>query len=115
MAYPGTHDNTTLADWLRCARAGERRKAAAYFGLNQQEGYVEGMLRGILASPSALCVIPMADWLGLGASGRINTPSTVGGKNWTWRARAARLTPALAQHIAQKCALYGRCGAAASR
>lgn len=115
VAYPGTHDNTTLADWLRCARAGERRKAAAYFGLNQQEGYVEGMLRGILASPSALCVIPMADWLGLGASGRINTPSTVGGKNWTWRARAARLTPALAQHIAQKCALYGRCGAAASR
>ena len=85
QAYPGTHDNTTVADWLRHAPAKERRKATAYLGLNEEEGLVDGMLRGVLASPAKLAVIPMADWLGLGAAGRINTPSTLGGNNWRRR------------------------------
>ena len=102
VAYPGTHDNTTLADWLRHGPAKERRKAIAYLGLNREEGYVDGMLRGVLASPAKLAVIPMADWLGLGAAGRINTPSTLGGNNWRWRLKADQLTPDLAKKIRGK-------------
>lgn len=108
VAYPGTHDNTTLADWLRHGPAKERRKAIAYLGLNREEGYVDGMLRGVLASPAKLAVIPMADWLGLGAAGRINTPSTLGGSNWRWRLKADQLTSDLAKKIREKTILFGR-------
>lgn len=108
IAYPGTHDNTTVADWLRHAPAKERRKATAYLGLNEEEGLVDGMLRGVLASPAKLAVIPMADWLGLGAAGRINTPSTLGGNNWRWRLKAEQLTPQLAAKMMRKTRLFGR-------
>ena len=44
----------------------------------------------------------MADWLGLGAAGRINTPSTLGGNNWRWRLKAEQLTSDLAKKFAKK-------------
>ena len=53
-------------------------------------------------------VIPMPDWLGLGAEARINTPSTLGG-NWLWRMDPAALTDALAADILALTKLYGRC------
>ena len=49
---------------------------------------MRGFLRGVLSSCADLAVIPMADWLELGAEGRINTPGT-GMGNWTWRAKEA--------------------------
>lgn len=108
VVYTGTHDNTTIADWLETAEKKEFKKAAAYLGLNAQEGYVQGMLRGALASVGALCIIPLQDWLGLGAQARINTPSTLGGRNWMWRAAKGQVTANLAKKIRAACALYGR-------
>ena len=78
-----------------------------FLALNQEEGYAEGMLRGVLSCPSKLAIISMADWLGLDKEGRINTPSTLG-DNWTWRAQPGVFTAALAKSIRTKCALYGR-------
>lgn len=111
VAYPGTHDNTTLADWLqRVATPGERAKAEAYFGLDPAAGLqseVRGFVRGALASPAFLAVIPLADWLGLGAEGRINQPGVLGG-NWGWRAAPGACTEALADAIHALCAVFGR-------
>ena len=64
--------------------------------------------RAALASVSDTAVIPMPDWLGLGAEARINTPSTLGG-NWLWRMDPAALTDALAADILALTKLYGRC------
>ena len=65
-------------------------------------------IRAALASVSDTAVIPMPDWLGLGAEARINTPSTLGG-NWLWRIDPAALTDALAADILALTKLYGRC------
>ena len=111
VVYPGTHDNATLAEWLATAPKGELAKAKAYLGLHRGEGFAAGMLRGVLASCGKLAVVPAADWLGLGAEGRINTPG-VGQGNWQWRAKPGAFTPALAARMRCTCALYGRCEAA---
>ena len=108
VVYPGTHDNTTLRDWLKNGDPKELARAKNYLGLNAMEGSVRGFLRGVLSSCANLAVIPMADWLELGAEGRINTPGT-GMGNWTWRAKEGAFTLALAQRIRRTCARYGRC------
>lgn len=109
VVYPGTHDNTTAADWAQhTASPKELAHAVRYLGLNREEGLARGLVRGALASPADLAVIPMADWLGLGAKARINTPGVLGG-NWAWRMKADAATPALAQEIHTLCADFGRC------
>ena len=107
VVYPGTHDNTTLRDWLDTAGEGELAKATAYLGLNKEEGDVQGMLRGVLSSCGQLVVIPLADWLELGAEARLNTPGTASG-NWIWRVEEDALSPKLADSIRARCALYAR-------
>lgn len=107
VVYPGTHDNTTLKDWLQNGNPAELEKAKVYLGLNAAEGSVKGFLRGVLSSCANLAVIPMADWLGLGAKGRINTPGTNGG-NWVWRAEPDVINEALAMKIRSMCTMYGR-------
>lgn len=110
VAYTGTHDNNTTAGWWKTAPAATRRRATEYLGLSKEEGYARGMMRGALASPALWCILPMQDWLDSDARGRINTPSTLGGDNWTWRVLAEELTPSLAKRIRTVCARYGRYG-----
>jgi 4-alpha-glucanotransferase len=108
VAYTGTHDNTTIADWYKTAPAKTRKNAKEYLGISAEEGVVRAMLRGVMSSTAYLCIVAMPDWLGLGANGRINTPSTLGGKNWVWRAAKPDFSPALAKRIAHETELYGR-------
>lgn len=42
VVYTGTHDNTTAAAWYRTAAPAQRKKAAAYLGLNREEGFAAG-------------------------------------------------------------------------
>ena len=56
------------------------------------------MIAACLSCVSDMAIVPMADWLHLGAEARINTPSTQGA-NWQWRL-ATPLTGLLADHIA---------------
>ncbi len=108
IAYPGTHDNNTLAGWWDSElSASGRRQAEEYLGLNKEEGIQAGLLRGVLSSAAAVTIIPMADWLGLGEEARINTPGEAQG-NWQWRALPQDLTPALAARIHEICARYFR-------
>ncbi len=108
VVYTGTHDNTTAAAWFRTAAPAERKKAMRYLGIADKAEGAQGLVRGALASPGELCIIPLADYLGLGAEARINTPSTLGGGNWTWRAKPEYLSAANAKYIAGLAALYGR-------
>lgn len=107
VVYPGTHDNTTIADWLDTASEAEHDLAVEYMGLSQSEGYVTGVLRTALASVADTVILPAADWLELGAEGRINLPGEAVG-NWVWRAEEGAFDAALAQRIRSMSALYGR-------
>ena len=108
VAYPGTHDNNTLAGWFAGElTAAQRKQATDYFALTGREGNVRGLLRGVLASAAALAIIPLADWLEEPAASRMNTPGKAR-DNWQWRADAKKLTPALAGEIRELSERYFR-------
>lgn len=108
VCYTGTHDNMTMQQWFDEAKPDDVAYAKEYMGLNQEEGYVWGMIRGGMSSVSDLFVAQMQDYLTLGAEARMNFPGTVSNKNWSWRVRAGQLTPELAERIRAMTHLYGR-------
>ena len=107
ICYAGTHDNNTLNGWRYDADPKDIEKATRYLGLNEQEGFVWGILRGGMSSVADLFIVQMQDYLELGEEARMNTPgSTLG--NWKWRMLPGQITPALTKKIAEMTALYGR-------
>ena len=112
VVYTGTHDNVTTEGWRQSASPEDVHYACRYLRC-LPEDLTEAMICACLASVSDMAIIPMADWLHLGAEARINTPSTQGA-NWQWRLDTP-LTSLLAEHIADLTALYDRIPAAADR
>ena len=108
VCYTGTHDNVTTRQWFETAGAEAVEYARAYMGLRRSEGYVWGMIRTAFASVSDLCVIPMQDFLNLGAQARMNFPGTMSDKNWTWRVKNGMINHMLARRIRELTVLYGR-------
>ena len=120
VVYPGTHDNTTLTDWwVNAAPAKEKANAAASLHLTPCKPTAKevaavrtdaariALLRAALGSVADRAIIPMADWLGLGAEAHLNTPGKLGG-NWAWRAAEGFDTALLAGRIEAECAVYCR-------
>ena len=108
VCYTGTHDNVTLKQWFDEASAEDVAYAKTYLGLNDEEGYIWGMIRGAMGSVSRLCIVQMQDYLELGKSARMNFPGTLSMANWTWRARPGFDSEALAERILKITKLYGR-------
>ena len=65
------------------------------------------LLRAALGSVADRAIIPMPDWLGLGAEAHLNTPGKLGG-NWTWRAAEGFDAEPLASRIQAECEVYCR-------
>ena len=120
VVYPGTHDNTTLTDWWENgASEKEKAAAAAYLHLTGVKPTVKelaairtddvriALLRAALGSVADRAIIPMYDWLGLGAEAHLNTPGKLGG-NWAWRAADGFAAKALAKTIHDECSVYCR-------
>ena len=120
VVYPGTHDNTTLTDWWENAATGkEKANAAAYLHLTPCKPTAKevaavkpdaariALLRAALGSVADRAIIPMPDWLGLGAEAHLNTPGKLGG-NWTWRAAEGFDAEPLASRIQTECEVYCR-------
>ncbi len=108
VCYTGTHDNLTMVQWFAEASVQDRAAAKAYLGLNEEEGFVKGMIRGCMSSASRLCVVLMQDYLELDGSARMNFPGTLSGKNWTWRAKPDFITEELTNRILETTIRYGR-------
>lgn len=106
VVYTGTHDNTTTKAWLD-ENNQDVFYAVKYLGLNSDEGYTYGMIRGAMSSIADLCIIPIQDFLELDASSRMNEPSTLG-NNWTFRIGQDILTKELEEKIAFITKMYGR-------
>ena len=81
--------------------------AKEYLGLNDEEGFNRGIIRGGMSSVAKLFVAQMQDYLELGAGHRTNEPGTQSG-NWQWRMLSGELTPELAQRIRKLTRIYGR-------
>lgn len=87
IIYTGTHDNDTLMQWYEGLSTAAKRKVRRFL---TREGIKQGSVKDRLLtytfwSKAEYAIIPMADLLGLGKEGHINTPGTVGSPNWEWR------------------------------
>ena len=108
VCYTGTHDNVTLKQWFDEAAPEDVAYAKAYLGLNEEEGYVWGMIRAGMGSVSRICVVQMQDYLELGKEARMNFPGTLSMDNWTWRAEEGFDSDELAEKIGYVTRIYGR-------
>jgi len=107
IVYTGTHDNETTLAWYNQLSRKDRAFAKKYMNIKTNKDITWEFIRGALASVSDTAIIPMQDYLGLGSSARINTPSTLGG-NWQWRLKGDELTGELADRMKDMAKLYGR-------
>ena len=107
ICYSGTHDNETLVQWIDGANDEVRAYAAEYLGTTPDK-LREGILRAGLSSVADTFIAQMQDYLGLGASARMNTPGTVSTANWSWRMEKDALTPELAADLKRLNQLYER-------
>ena len=106
VAYLGTHDNDTIMGWFNATAPSCAAFAVDYLGLNQQEGFPFGFIRGLMTSVADLVVIQMQDVLGLGSEHRMNLPATTGW--WGWRALPEEFDPATADRLAYYTRMSGR-------
>ncbi len=107
VCYTGTHDNSTLRGWIADTDPKDLAVARAYLGLNWEEGYSWGLLRGGMGSVSRLFVAQMQDYLDLDDTARMNRPGNPVG-NWQWRLLPGQATPALAEKIRKLTRLFER-------
>ncbi len=107
VIYTGTHDNDTVMGWLENSDPHTVKQAKDYLNYQQDGGFNWAMIKAAMSSVADTCILTMADLLGLGAEGRINTPSTLG-NNWQWRIKGECINPWLAEILAENTVLYGR-------
>ncbi len=109
VVYTGTHDNQTLSAWIDELAPEDRAMLEDYVDLEgkNREQSVWAIIRLTLASVADTAIIPMQDYLTLGAEARINQPATFG-NNWKWRLQKDQFTSELAAKIKKMCLVYGR-------
>lgn len=107
IVYTGTHDNDTIMGWLKSADKASVKQAKDYFNHQSDNGFNWAMIKSAMSSVADTCIIPMADLLGTGSEGRINTPSTLG-DNWQWRIRYECINSWLGNILKETTMLYGR-------
>ena len=107
VVYTGTHDNDTVLGWLESLSRRDKAFAKRYLHIRSNKDIQWEFIRAAMASVSDTCIIPMQDYLGLGAEARINIPSTLG-LNWKWRMLPGAFDETLAKRIKEMTKLYGR-------
>ena len=109
VCYTGTHDNEPLSSWLESISEKELKMVREYLcdEYTPLDKLNLPMISCIMQSSSKLCIIPIQDYMGLGAEARINTPST-SGSNWRWRLKKSQLTKELQNTISKITHRYGR-------
>lgn len=107
VLYIGTHDNDTIAGWFAEAPPEEVAFAQRYLGLNEEEGFVHGMMRGAATTVCRTVIFQMQDLLGLDNESRMNRPGTSEG-NWHWRMLPDSLTLELAGRLRELSRISGR-------
>ena len=107
VVYTGTHDNDTILGWFANCDKKTVNLAKKYGNLTENEGYNWGFIRLCYLSVSKMAIIPMQDFLGLGSTARMNTPSTLG-ENWRWRASFEDFSQKLSRKIREFSEIYGR-------
>ncbi len=109
VVYTGTHDNETIAGWLKNITPAQKKLVRNYLGDHHtpDEQLYTALVDQALRSCANLCILPIQDVLGLDNSARMNVPSTVK-INWRWRLRKGMLTKKAQKELREKTLRYGR-------
>ncbi|WP_041523241.1 4-alpha-glucanotransferase [Gilvimarinus agarilyticus] len=109
IVYTGTHDNDTTCGWLGSLNAEQQRHIAEYFSVSAAQLNHWTLIKAALRSVARMAIVPMQDWLALGAEARINTPGTCE-NNWSWQLDSTALSEQLASEIAREINRFDRTG-----
>lgn len=96
VMYTGTHDNDTLRSFIEGMDAGKRKEfeqelenqclqADVPYITETIEDECKTVIELLIANKANTVIVPMHDILCFGEEARLNAPSTVSGKNWTFR------------------------------
>ena len=96
VAYTGTHDNEPLRAFIESMDVKERKaftdelenqclQADVAYIRESIDDECESVIRLLMSSKADTVIVPMQDVLCFGEESRLNAPSTVSGKNWTFR------------------------------
>ena len=107
IVYTGTHDNNTTIGWFYDRSEDDRAKVVDYLGGACPEGVNWALIRLAMGSVANAAIFPLQDILGLGAEGKMNTPSQADG-NWDWRYQPDMLSSDPRAHLKHLTYLYGR-------
>ena len=96
VVYTGTHDNETLRSFIENKSVEARKafettleeeclKADVAYVTETIEDECQSIIELLMSLKANTVIIPMHDVLCFGEEARLNEPSTVSGKNWTFR------------------------------
>ncbi|MFA6587384.1 MAG: 4-alpha-glucanotransferase [Bacilli bacterium] len=119
FCYTGTHDNMPICAYIKSLSqdgferyVGDLKKECERFGVDFRGDSMEELTRTTdklcLAGPTIGAVIPLQDYLALGEESRINEPSTLTEKNWTWRCQEKDFSQSLMDFIRENVTRYNR-------
>lgn len=84
IVYTSSHDSDCTRSWYSTLSARERALFRKECRTMKGEHPTAALIRCAMQSRAAVAIIPMQDYLELGAEARMNTPSVPDG-NWQWR------------------------------
>ncbi len=96
VVYTGTHDNDTLRSFIESMEKSERKafekvleeeclRADVAYVTETVEDECQSIIELLFSLPANRVIIPMQDILCMDAEARLNAPSTVSNRNWTFR------------------------------
>lgn len=107
VVYTGTHDNETIAGWVKSQKKEDIDFCRKYLGVKRNKDIPWVMIRLAWGSVSDTAIAQMQDFLELDNTARMNTPSTVG-NNWKWRMDKSSLSETLSDKIAELTTIFDR-------
>lgn len=108
VCYTGTHDNETLLQWSERISAPCVKFTRKYLKLKKDDDICKAVIKAGMASVADLFIVQMQDYLGIGAEGRMNTPSTLSPDNWVWRMKEGANDEALSKELLKMTKKYNR-------
>jgi 4-alpha-glucanotransferase len=108
VVYTGTHDNDTTVGWYTSTSTEKEQDFARRYMAVSGSDIAWDLIRLGWASVADTAITTVQDLLSLGHESRMNTPSTVGPQNWSWRFRNGDLGDNVADRLFELTNIYNR-------